>query len=230
VTLDPFLSSDCGHYDLLAGCFVLHIFTALCHVVYAIRQSSEHIRWVEYYFSGALVFVHFAVTTGTREMFSVFLICFAIATIMPFGYLYEMEGGLEDTPSSNGSAGGAALSSAATANTEAMLLTTSVTAVKKASPYSSRWHKFLVLQVPGWIGMLAVFAIILCNFARIAKYAPNFVGAIIAVQCVLLPSFGIINLLHGHIKKSTADTLYAVASVTSKILPTAIFIFSIRLS
>ncbi len=88
----------------------------------------------------------------------------------------------------------------------------------------------LLYQVPGWVCMGSCFFVILYNFGKIASYAPSFVSGIIAVQCVLLPSFGIINLLHGVIKKETADTLYAVASVTSKIIPTAIFIFSIKSS
>jgi hypothetical protein len=42
-------------------------------------------RWrrVEYYVSGALVFIHFALTTGTREALVLVLIGFGIATIMP---------------------------------------------------------------------------------------------------------------------------------------------------
>jgi len=200
----------CGHYDILGACFGLHLGTAVFHAIYAIRESSEHLRWVEYYVSGALVFIHFALTTGTREALVLVLIGFGIATIMPFGYLYELEGSGKDGLHSS------------------LPLLTSTGAGDAAAARRARLWRILILQGPGWIGMGGVFLVILYNYGQIAKYAPNFVSAIVAVQCILLPSFGIINLLHGVISRAKADTLYAIASVTSKIIPTAIFVMSIR--
>ncbi len=83
-------------------------------------------------------------------------------------------------------------------------------------------------QLPGWILLLGVFSIILFNFANVPTPYPYFSPAIIATQCVLLPIFAIINVLHDVITPEAADTLHGLASLTSKILPSVIFIFSIR--
>ena len=65
--------------------------------------------------------------------------------------------------------------------------------------------------------LLGVFAIILVNFANIPTPYPYFSPAILATQCVLLPIFAIINVLHDVITPEAADTLHGLASLTSKI-------------
>ncbi len=48
-------------------------------------------RWLEYFFLGPVVFVHFALTSGTREVLTLILITFCIGAIMPFGFLFEVQ-------------------------------------------------------------------------------------------------------------------------------------------
>ncbi len=48
---------------------------------------------MEYTAAGALVFVQFALTTGTRERSTLIIIAIAAAAIMPYGYIFELAEG-----------------------------------------------------------------------------------------------------------------------------------------
>jgi len=83
------LDSPCGDYDLVLACIVLHGLTMLAHVWYAVKGTSHGWRWVEYFFSAPLVFLHTALTSGTRDVGSLVLIATATAGVMPLGHLIE---------------------------------------------------------------------------------------------------------------------------------------------
>jgi hypothetical protein len=56
----------------------------VCECVCVLSRGCTRVcARVEYYVSGALVFIHFALTTGTHDALSLLLIGFGIATIMP---------------------------------------------------------------------------------------------------------------------------------------------------
>jgi hypothetical protein len=88
----PFeLDRHCGTYDLIVSCAVLHALTAIAHAQYwrMAPLFPGGWRWVEYYFSGAIVVVHTALTTGTRDWPSLVFVATATASIQPFGFSYE---------------------------------------------------------------------------------------------------------------------------------------------
>ena len=91
MTIPVSADNDCGTYDLIASCVVLHFLTALAHAGYfwLVPAFPGGWRWVEYYFSGAIVVLHTALTTGTRDWPSLVFVAVATASIQPFGFSYE---------------------------------------------------------------------------------------------------------------------------------------------
>ena len=83
------LDSPCGVYDLVLACIVLHGLTMGAHVWYAVKGTSNGWRWVEYFFSAPLVFLHTALTSGTRDVGTLVLIATSSAGVMPLGHLIE---------------------------------------------------------------------------------------------------------------------------------------------
>jgi hypothetical protein len=48
-------------------------------------------RWLEFYVSAPQALVHYALTSGTRELFTLLLIGFGTSVIMIFGYMFECD-------------------------------------------------------------------------------------------------------------------------------------------
>jgi hypothetical protein len=74
-----------------------------------------------------------------------------------------------------------------------------------------------------------MFAVIYYNFVNIPNSTPTFAPAILAVQSVLLPSFGLIVAARDTISRERADKLFSFASVSSKVIPTMLLLYSIRI-
>lgn len=193
---DLVVDNNCTTYDIIAVCIFMHVWTCLYHVIYSKRGTAGKSRWDEYTVSAPLVFVNFALTSGTRDLTTLVLIGTSIAAIMRTGVF---SGPTEDMT-------GEDKNRIAVLQTEKIRLT------------------FL-----GWLSMTAVFVIILWNYGRVGDAAPWFVHVIVGCQCVLLPSFGVLALyqLAGKVSETRADAVYAILSMTSKIVPTSIFIGAI---
>lgn len=224
------LDSNCGTYDLLAACLVLHAATCYAHVAYARRRGSAPWRWIEYTFSAPLVFLHTALTSGTRDVATLVLIATGSSGVMVLGALYEAlvfpgggSGGAPPPPRTPGAAEDEA----------GGLLQTGATTAWGVSPARAKATWFLVLHGPGWIAVGGVLGVILWNFSRGAGGAPDFVWGIVAAEAVLLPAFGFVSAAHGTTlcrRRSNPvceDAAYAFLSLSSKVLPTCIFIASI---
>jgi len=81
--------NSCGTFDLLLSCLLLHAVTAVFHEVYARRGGSLGLRWAEYTGSAAMVFLHTAVTSGTRDIGTLICIIGASVASLTYGYLFE---------------------------------------------------------------------------------------------------------------------------------------------
>jgi len=200
------LVQDCGTYDLVAFCAALHLATAVAHGWYAFLGSSTKWRWLEYTFSAPFVFLHTALTSGTRDVGTLVLIAICTAGIMPLGFIMEAT-----QPSSRVLGEG----------------------WFKAQFRLLRGTTYSLVVFAGWYVTLGVLFVIMWNFAHLANGSgrdnkpPDFVYGIIASELVLLPLFGVAAMVHQSLGDANSDLLHAFLSFSSKILPTTIFLFSI---
>ena len=83
--------NGCFAYDLLAVCTALHAATCVAHCFYAWIGGSAGWRWAEYTWSAPVVFLHLAITSGTREVNTLILVAAVSVAVMPYGYLFEQK-------------------------------------------------------------------------------------------------------------------------------------------
>ena len=257
------ITDDCPQYNILTACLCLHIATALFHAVYAYRGIAGTLRWVEYFFSAALVFVHFAITSGIREVNTLVLIAVVTATVMPAGAVSELVivvdfGGTitnhdrhsqssfrgdgdtanytdkddDDDDDEDGRVFADVTPFAVGQTAQIMPLPPrSQSMATQARVYRNMVRRRLLAwsQLPGWVAILAVMIVVVAKFVQLSEYAPSGVIGIVVLQCILLPSFGVVSALRSlnKIHGLRADAAYAVLSMTSKIIPTAIFLSAI---
>ena len=204
---DLTLDQACATYDLILVCALLHLATAIAHAWYAYLGTSLKWRWAEYTISAPIVFLHTALTSGSRDVGTLILIAVCTSAIMPLGYVMEDS----DPPR--------------VPHTDDEILEIEGMQTKRI-PYS-------ICIFCGWFVVLSVLFVTLWNFLNIAENGagdakvPEFVYGIILSELILLPSFGGAAMLHSRLGNNASNVLHAFLSFSSKILPTVIYLSSI---
>lgn len=208
----------CATYDFLAVSLALHVLTAVAHGWYTTQGTSYPWRWAEYTVSAPIVFVHSAITTGTRDVGTLVCIFTATAGAMVFGLLWEHV-------TLYGSTRWHLVNSPTSADDD----DNSPDGPQDKPRHTPPTHPplWVTHQLPPWVLVGGALASILWNYANNAAGAPTFVHAILGVECVLLTMFGVINACASRLTPQTSDTAYAVLSVSSKCTLTLIFIVAI---
>ena len=200
------LDQNCGKYDLILVCALLHLATAVAHAGYAYLGTSSRWRWVEYTISAPIVLLHTALTSGTRDVGTLILIAVCTSAIMPLGYVME------------------------TTNTPRFTYDEGIVETHDSPP---KQIPYGICIFCGWFVVLSVLFVTLWNFLSIAKdgkddrKVPTFVYGIICSELVLLPAFGVAAMVHSRIGNNASNVLHAFLSFTSKVLPTVIYLSSI---